>query len=38
MKKSKVSDSRIISVLKQADNDITAPDLCREHAISSATF
>jgi putative transposase len=38
MKKSKFSDSQIISVLKQAEAGTPVPDLCREHAISSATF
>lgn len=38
MKKSKFSDSQIISILKQAEVGTPVPDLCREHAISSATF
>lgn len=38
MKKSKFADSQIISVLKQAEAGTPVPDLCREHAISSATF
>lgn len=38
MKKSKFSDSQIISVLKQAETGTPIPDLCREHGISSATF
>lgn len=38
MKKSKFSDSQIISILKQAEGGTPVPDLCREHAVSSATF
>jgi putative transposase len=38
MKKSKFSDSQIISILKHAEAGTPVPDLCREHAISSATF
>lgn len=38
MKKSKFSDSQIISVLKQAESGTPVSDLCREHNISSATF
>jgi len=38
MKKSKFSDSQIMSILKQADGGTPVPELCREHGISSATF
>lgn len=38
MKKSKFSDSQILSMLKQAEAGQTVPELCREHGISSATF
>ena len=38
MKKSKFSDSQIISILKQAESGTPVPDLCREHGISNATF
>lgn len=38
MKKSRFTDSQILSVLKQAENGIPVPELCREHGISSATF
>ena len=38
MKKSKFSDSQIVSILKQAESGQAVPDLCREHGISSATF
>ena len=38
MKKSKFSDNRILSILKQAENGVPVPELCREHGMSSATF
>ena len=38
MKKSRFSDTQILSILKQAENGIPVPELCREHNISSATF
>jgi len=38
MKKSKFSDSQILSILKQVEAGHTVPDICREHGISSATF
>ena len=38
MKRSKFSDSKIVSILKQAESGIPIPELCREHGISSATF
>lgn len=38
MKKSKFSDSQIISILKQAEGGTPIPDLCREHGVSNATF
>ena len=38
MKRSKVSDSQILAVLKLAEVGAAVPDLCREHGISSATF
>lgn len=38
MKKSKFSDSQILSILKQAQSGVAVPDLCREHGISNATF
>lgn len=38
MKKSRFTDSQIFSVLKQAENGIPVPELCREHGMSSATF
>ena len=38
MKKSKFSDSQILSILKQNESGISVVDLCREHGISSASF
>lgn len=38
MKKSKYSDSQILSILKQAEAGQAVPELCREHGMSSATF
>jgi len=38
MKKSKFSDSQIMSILKQAEAGMPVAELCREHGMSSATF
>ncbi len=38
MKKSKFTDSQILSILKQAEGGAAVPELCREHVISSAMF
>ena len=38
MKKSKFTDSQILSILKQAEGGIPVSEVCREHVISSATF
>ena len=38
MKTSRFSDSQIMTILKQAEAGTPAPELCREHGISSATF
>lgn len=38
MKKSKFSESRIVSILKEAESGIKVDDLCRKHGISSATY
>lgn len=38
MKRSRFSDSQIMAILKQAEAGSPVPELCREHAISSATF
>lgn len=38
MKKSRYSDSQIMSILKQAEAGAPISDLCREHGMSSASF
>ena len=38
MKKSKFTDTQIMSILKQNESGVKVTDLCREHGISSATF
>ncbi|GAB1411246.1 hypothetical protein MASR1M90_24000 [Desulfovibrionales bacterium] len=38
MKKSRFTDSQILSILKQAKNGVPVPELCREHGMSSASF
>jgi len=38
MKKSRYTDSQIITILNQAEAGTPVPDLCREHGMSSASF
>jgi putative transposase len=38
MKKSRFTDSQIITILKEAESGVRVPDLCREHGMSDATF
>jgi len=38
MKKSRYSDSQILSILKQAESGTPVQALCREHGMSSASF
>ena len=38
MKKSRYTDSQILSILKQNESGTSVPDLCREHGMSNATF
>lgn len=38
MKRSKFTDSEILSILKQVEGGIAVPEVCREHLISTATF
>lgn len=38
MKQSRFTDSQIMAILKQAENGLAVPDVCREHGISVATF
>lgn len=36
--KKRFSETQIFAILKQAENGISVPDLCREHGIGRATF
>ena len=38
MRKSKFTDSQILTIIKQNESGVPVPELCREHGISSATF
>ena len=38
MRKSRFSDSQIMAILKQNEEGISVPDLCREHGVSSSQF
>lgn len=38
MKRTKFSESQIISILKQHEGGVKSSDLCRENGISQATF
>ena len=38
MKTSRFTDSQIMAILKQAEAGMPAPELCREHGISIASF
>lgn len=38
MKKSKFSDTEIVSILKQGDAGVAVKDLCRQAGISTATY
>ena len=38
MKKSRYSESQIISILKQAENGVAVTELCRKHCMSDASF
>jgi putative transposase len=38
MKKSKFTETQIVSILKQADSGVPIKDICRQAAISSATY
>lgn len=38
MKKSRHTDSQILSILKQNEAGVPVPELCREHGMSTSTF
>lgn len=38
MKKSKFTESQIISILRDAEHGAKVPELCRKHGMSDATF
>lgn len=38
MKKSKFTESQIVSILKEQDAGLKVDQICRNHGISSATF
>lgn len=38
MKRSRFSEAQIIGILKEHRAGMSAPDLCRKHGISDATF
>jgi len=38
MKKSRYSESQIVSILKETESGVKVDDVCRKHGISSATY
>lgn len=38
MRKSKFSETQIVSILKEGDAGVPVKDLCRRHGISDATY
>ena len=38
MKKSRYTDSQILSIIRQNESGIKVSELCREHGMSQATF
>lgn len=38
MKKTTFTDNQILTILKQAENGVPIPQLCREHGMANSTF
>jgi putative transposase len=38
MKKSRLTETQIVSILKQADADVPVKDFCRQAGVSTATY
>ena len=38
MKKSRFTETQIVSILKQQEAGLSVKDICREHGLSEATF
>jgi len=38
MKKSRYSESQIFQILKEAENGVSVPELCRKYGMSNASF
>jgi putative transposase len=38
MKKTRFSETQIISILKEAENGVTVADVCRQHGIGQSTY
>ena len=38
MKRSRYSESQIFQILKEADNGVPVPELCRKYGMSNASF
>lgn len=38
MKKSRYTESQIISILKEAESGVPVAELCRKHGVSDTTF